>query len=117
MSADEIAKAFCGHYYQTFTSNQVDSLKGLYNAGSMLTFEGAQCQGPDNIIAKYKSVGALTFNASTMDVQPCPSPDAMCIFVTGNVKIDGGNPLHFTQFFQLIATGPGQYYVHNDIFR
>jgi hypothetical protein len=25
--------------------------------------------------------------------------------------------LHFFEVFQLVGTGPGQYYVHNDVFR
>ncbi len=42
---------------------------------------------------------------------------SMLIFVTGHISIGGGNPLHFSQMFQLVATGPNQYYVHNDIMR
>ena len=32
-------------------------------------------------------------------------------------KIGGDNPLHFCEMFQLVSTGPGAYYVHNDVFR
>jgi hypothetical protein len=45
------------------------------------------------------------------------SPSALVIFVTGSIQIGGDNPLHFCEFFQLVSTGPGQYYVHNDVFR
>lgn len=42
----------------------------------------------------------------------------MIIFVTGHLRIgQEGNALHFSQVFQLVAVGPGQYYVHNDLFR
>jgi hypothetical protein len=41
----------------------------------------------------------------------------MLIFVTGHVRIGGNNPLQFSQLFQLIAVAPGQFYVHNEIFR
>ena len=100
-----------------FAQNQVQNIAGLYNERSMLTFEGAQMQGPQLIVEKYSKAGQLQFDVSTFDVQPCPSPDCMCIFVTGKLKIDGGNPLHFTQFFQLVASAPGSYYIHNDILR
>ena len=54
----------------------------------------------------------------TKDVQISLSNSAMLIFVTGQLKIGlDGNPLLFSHLFQLVATGPGQYYVHNEIFR
>lgn len=53
----------------------------------------------------------------TKDVQMSVSNSAMIIFVTGQLSIGGGNPLLFSQVFQLVATGPGQYYVHNEVFR
>ena len=45
------------------------------------------------------------------------SSSAMLIFVTGKLKIDENPPLLFSETFQLVATGPGQYYVHNQLFR
>jgi hypothetical protein len=72
----------------------------------------------------------------TLDLQLGADSNALLIFVVGQIKISDGNPLHFTQVFQLVsplpsfsrsshlylcsvqlATGPGQYYVHNEIFR
>lgn len=32
-------------------------------------------------------------------------------------QIDNGNQLHYLQVFQLVSTGPGAYYVHNDLLR
>lgn len=83
----------------------------------MLTFEGEQHAGAAAIIAKLKSVGKVQHTVKSMDVQPSKDPSALVIFVTGSVQIDSGNPLHFCEFFQLVGTGPGQYYVHNDVFR
>ena len=83
----------------------------------MLTFEGSQLQGRDAIMGKLRSVGQVKHDIKTMDVQPTHSPNAIAIFVTGAIAIGGGNPLHFCEFFQLVSTGPGAYYVHNDIFR
>lgn len=73
--------------------------------------------GSDKIIAKLASVGQVSHQIKSMDVQPSQSPQALVIFVTGSVKIGGDNPLHFCEFFQLVSTGPNQYYVHNDVFR
>ncbi|KAL7478660.1 hypothetical protein ACHAW6_004413 [Cyclotella cf. meneghiniana] len=116
MSAEEVAKAFVQHFYQAFDAG-ADSLVGLYNATSMLTFEGTQLQGTENIIGKLKSVGQVAHTVKTIDVQPSKDANAIIIFVTGAVTIGGGNPLHFCEFFHLVGTGPGQYYVHNDVFR
>lgn len=83
----------------------------------MLTFEGTQMQGAGPIIEKLKSVGQVAHTVKTIDIQPSKDPNAIVIFVTGAVTIGGGNPLHFCEFFHLVGTGPGQYYVHNDVFR
>jgi len=58
MSAEDIAKAFVQHFYQAFDSN-VDSLAGLFQPSSMLTFEGNQVLGSPAIIQKLKSVGPV----------------------------------------------------------
>lgn len=44
----------------------------------------------------------------------CPLP----FFSRTPLQLDGQeNPLHFSEFFQLVAHAPGQYYIHNQIFR
>mmetsp|Transcript_3639 Transcript_3639/g.4346 ORF Transcript_3639/g.4346 Transcript_3639/m.4346 type:complete len:122 (-) Transcript_3639:27-392(-) len=116
MSADDVAKAFCQHYYTTKDSN-VAALAGLYNQQSIMTFEGQQFAGTQNIMQKLQSVGQVKHVVKGMDVQPSTSNTAILIFVTGTVQIDNGNPLHFCEMFQLVATAPEAYYVHNDIFR
>jgi hypothetical protein len=83
----------------------------------MLTFEGQQVQGAQSIVEKLKSVGQVSHQVKSMDVQPSNSSTALIIFVTGSVQIGGDNPLHFCEFFHLVSSGPGQYYVHNDVFR
>jgi len=116
MSADEIAKAFVQHFYTTFDSN-ADQLAGLYQASSMLTFEGTQHMGPEAVITKIKSVGNVKHTVKSMDVQPSSSPNAIIVFVTGSIQIGGDNPLHFCEMFQLVSNSPGSYYVANDVFR
>jgi hypothetical protein len=83
----------------------------------MMTFEGNQVQGTEAIMGKLRSVGTVTHQVKSMDVQPSSSASAILIFVTGSIQIGGDNPLHFCEMFQLVSSGPGQYYVHNDVFR
>lgn len=83
----------------------------------MMTFEGQQFQGGAAIVQKLKTVGNVVHAVSSSDVQPSCSPSSILIFVTGTIRIGGDNPLHFCELFQLVATGPGAYYVHNAIFR
>jgi hypothetical protein len=83
----------------------------------MMSFEGQQVQGPQNIVSKLQAIGKLHHTVKSTDVQPSASENAILIFVTGAVKIGGDNPLHFCETFQLVSTAPGNYYVHNAIFR
>jgi hypothetical protein len=41
----------------------------------------------------------------------------VCLDVLAQVGGPEANPIHYCQFFQLNATAPGAYYIHNDIFR
>lgn len=62
----------------------------------------------------------LTHDTATLtkDVQMSLDSSAMLIFITGKLKVDNGdNALMFSETFQLVATGPGQYYVNNQMFR
>ena len=68
----------------------------------------------------HQALGKLTHDAAsfTKDVQISVTSSALLIFITGRLKLgDDGNPLLFSHCFQLVATGPGQYYVHNEVFR
>lgn len=114
---EDVAKAFTGHYYNMFDTN-VDGLAGLFNEKSMMTFEGTQILGGPAIMQKVRSLGQVKHSPKSMDIQPSIDGSSIVIFVTGSVVIGGGaNPLHFSEFFHLVSSGPGQYYVHNDIFR
>ena len=104
-----------------------------------MTFEGQSFTGPQAIVQKLmvgfsmssldlfeirfffsQQLGKVTHNIPrlTKDVQMSTSNSAMLIFVTGQLKIgEEANFLLFSHCFQLVATGPGAYYVHNEIFR
>eukprot|EP00941_MAST-03F_sp_MAST-3F-sp1_P001832 g1832.t1 len=122
MSSQQIAEQFVRHYYSTFDTNRA-GLQAMYQANSKLTFEGQLFEGPVAIAGKLASLGGaggaakVVHQCKTMDVQPSTTNNAMLIFVTGDLTIDNANPLKFSETFQLVSTGPGQFYVHNDIFR
>lgn len=83
-----------------------------------MTFEGNQIMGGAAIMEKVKSFGQTKHTVKTMDIQPAIDGQSIVIFCTGAIEIgQPGNPLHFSEFFFLVSSGPGQYYVHNDIFR
>ncbi|KAJ1447638.1 hypothetical protein M885DRAFT_624188 [Pelagophyceae sp. CCMP2097] len=117
MSMDEVAKAFTTHYYQCFDSNR-EGLAGLYREGSSLTFEGDGPKiGPAAIMEKLRSMPPVQHNVTSMDVQTSVNANAIVVMCTGQVVIEQGKPLNFTETFQLVASAPGQYYLHNDVFR
>jgi hypothetical protein len=116
MSSEEVAQAFVQHFYTSFDAN-VDSLASLYTDQSMMSFEGQQIQGAQNIITKLKSVGPVKHDVKSTDIQPSVVPNGILIFVTGSIRIGGDNPLHYCEVFQLLASAPGQYQIHNNVFR
>ena len=118
MSAEEIATAFISHYYGTLNTAPA-SLAGLYQPQSSMTFEGTKFDGPEAIVGKWGSLGKLTHdvNGLTKDVQMSVNASSLLIFITGRLRLNDEQPLLFSHMFQLVATGPGQYYVHNEIFR
>ena len=83
----------------------------------MMTFEGTQLGGAEAIVGKLRSVGQVRHTVTSLDVQPTVMQNQIAIFVTGHIQIGGDNPLHFSEMFLLVSTEPGQYYVHNDVFR
>ncbi|KAF7796759.1 hypothetical protein EIP86_007942 [Pleurotus ostreatoroseus] len=114
-----IAQEFTTYYYNMF-DNQRAQLQGLYRPSSMLTFEGSQFLGVENIMEKLQSLSfeKVVHRVVTLDAQPSSTTSAsLIVSVTGQLIVDDNtNPLHFSQIFQLIPEGGG-YYVFNDIFR
>ncbi|KAG6613860.1 Nuclear transport factor 2 [Phytophthora cinnamomi] len=116
MSAEEVAKAFVQHYYTTFDTNRA-GLLSLYQDVSNLSWEGQLTTGQQAIMAKLQGLPTVRHEYPTLDIQPSTSGNAMIIFVQGKIQIEENNPIQFTQVFQLVAHQPGQYYIHNDVFR
>lgn len=84
----------------------------------MMTFEGQHFQGPELIVAKLKnSSGSARYQITTTDVQPSVVNNAFLIFVTGSLILDADKPMQFSEMIQLVSITPGQFHVHNCIFR
>lgn len=117
---NEIAKVFVDFYYGNFDADRTN-LRNVYKDISMLTFEGQQIQGVNGIIEKLTSLGfkRIQHKIQTIDAQPShPSAGSILVSVTGQLLTDDEqNPQRFSQTFQLVPDGPGNYFVFNDIFR
>jgi hypothetical protein len=95
---EEIAKAFCAHYYKLFESSRAQ-LGPLYSDSSMLSFEGAPFMGSQAIVTKLVSLPFQQCKISVVsfDCQPTSMPGVL-IFVTGSILSEGEtNPLKFSQ--------------------
>ncbi|KAL0535175.1 hypothetical protein IC582_029499 [Cucumis melo] len=116
---DIIGKAFVEHYYHLF-DNERASLSSLYQPDSMLTFEGQQILGVNDISTKLQQ---LPFErcrhvVSTIDTQPSSVPGSILIFVSGSIEIpEEEHPLRYSQMFHLVPSPQGNLFVQNDIFR
>ena len=73
--------------------------------------------GQQLIMNKLQSVGQVHHAVKTVDHQLSVTDSALIVFVSGTLQIGGDNPLHFCEMFQLVAIAPGQYYIHNQVFR
>ncbi|XP_058092750.1 nuclear transport factor 2B [Magnolia sinica] len=116
---EKVAKAFVEHYYNIFDTNR-SFLSSLYQPSSILTFEGQNIHGVDEIARKLTQ---LPFDQckhliTTVDCQPSPFDGGILVFVCGSVHLLGEeHQLRFSQMFHLIPTLQGSFFVQNDIFR
>mmetsp|Transcript_19600 Transcript_19600/g.52704 ORF Transcript_19600/g.52704 Transcript_19600/m.52704 type:complete len:124 (-) Transcript_19600:69-440(-) len=119
MSFQQIGEQFVQHYYATFDTNRA-GLATLYGETSMLTFEGEQFQGAQNITQKLTTLQfqKVQHQVVKCDCQPNPSENGVVIFVTGKLLVDDNqNPLMFAQVFYLKQGPSGNYFCQNDMFR
>ncbi|MFD0397441.1 nuclear transport factor 2 family protein [Kitasatospora sp. NPDC059811] len=124
MDFNAIANSFVSHYYNTFDSGIAgrSNLTSLYRPESMLTWENAQVQGQQNILAKLTTPELATVKhaVSSNDAQPAPGGGVL-VTVTGGLVIDNAfdKPMQFAETFNLqpIPGQPGGFFVYNQIFR
>ena len=111
----EVGTQFVNHYYSTFNQPR-EQLMVLFSDQSMLTFEGEQFLGQEAIYGKLSSFGQVNHKINTMDFQPTVN-NGIIAMISGELSIEGGNPLMYTEVFHLCVGGQQGYYVHNDVFR
>eukprot|EP01122_Echinamoeba_exundans_P004259 TRINITY_DN14273_c0_g1_i1.p1 TRINITY_DN14273_c0_g1~~TRINITY_DN14273_c0_g1_i1.p1 ORF type:complete len:145 (-),score=37.57 TRINITY_DN14273_c0_g1_i1:83-472(-) len=125
MAFDQVAGAFCDHYYPAFQTRQSRvNLQGLYRDDSMMTFQQDRIQGTAAIMAKLTGEDGVKFNhikhvPASLDAHPTLN-NGVLIQVTGHVVIDGdeSKPIPFAQTFVLQPLpGTTSYYILSDIFR
>jgi hypothetical protein len=106
MDPDGVAKAFVDHYYRTFDSNRA-GLVGLYQEGSMLSFEGHLVAGAEGIGLKLAQLPfeQCRHSICTIDCQPTPSfPGGILVFVSGNLQLGGEeHQLRFSQVKSILG--------------
>ena len=88
----------------------------LYSDQSMLSFEGEQFLGQEAIYGKLSGFGQVAHKVNTCDCQPTANEGIVCM-VSGELSIEGGPAMMFTEVFVLFKGGASGYYVHNDVFR
>ncbi|KAK8794698.1 hypothetical protein WA158_001679, partial [Blastocystis sp. Blastoise] len=112
----EIAQSFVTYFYQVFDSAPAN-LAGLYSNDSMLTFEGQEFLGAEQILGKINSTGAtFVHKPETLDVQPL-FDGSILVVVSGSLTIDTNNPLQYSESFILKNNGANSFYVANDVLR
>ena len=67
----------------------------MYSNESMLTYEAEQYLGAQQIMSKLNTLPTLKHTIKTFDAQPTTN-NGIVAFVTGELSIDGGQPLAFT---------------------
>ncbi|CAO3588513.1 unnamed protein product [Absidia cylindrospora] len=85
---NQIAKAFVEFYYQTFDTNR-PGLQTLYREGSMLTFEGQQFRGANDVTEKLVSLPfqKVVHHISTIDAQPSTADGSILVIVSGQLLV------------------------------
>lgn len=113
-----VEQQFVNFYYNIYMTSR-PQLSQFYRDHSMLTFEGTQFKGQNNIMEKLNGLpfSSIKFEIITIDAQPSSySIEGMLISVTGNLQTDNDMKNKYSHCFQLIKDGTG-YWILNEIFR
>eukprot|EP00933_Yihiella_yeosuensis_P015438 TRINITY_DN13470_c0_g2_i1.p1 TRINITY_DN13470_c0_g2~~TRINITY_DN13470_c0_g2_i1.p1 ORF type:complete len:132 (-),score=19.85 TRINITY_DN13470_c0_g2_i1:129-524(-) len=116
----QVGQQFAQHYYQQFDSNR-SQLGPLYGETSLMTWEGEQFMGAQNIVQKLGSLNFQTVQhqVEQADYQPIIGTQNVLVVISGKLIVDGGvaTPMKFAQMFVLAPTPTGSFFVQNDMFR
>uniref|UniRef100_A0AC35TIR1 NTF2-related export protein n=1 Tax=Rhabditophanes sp. KR3021 TaxID=114890 RepID=A0AC35TIR1_9BILA len=119
---EQIGNAFVQHYYSKFDigdlSSRAAGLSDLYDAeNSYLTFEGNQCKGRADILAKVQSLtfGKIARAITKSDCQPLYD-GSIAVSVFGQLQTDEDPVQSYNQFF-ILRPNNGSFFIANEIFR
>jgi len=113
---EAIGNGFAKTFYDIFQSNRAQLIT-LYGPEALLTFEGIQIRGPQDIMGKYTSLQfqSVLISVTKTDCQPLPD-GGVFIMVFGQLKADNDQPLPFSQSF-ILRPHSQTFMITNDIFR
>lgn len=110
-----LGEQFANFYYDTYKTNRAN-LAGLYRPSSMMTYQGSQCMGPEQIMERISQLSFQTINFNLADKLVQPTVNNGCILMcSGQLQCDQDQPLSFTQIFVLMQDAQG-WYIHNEFF-
>ncbi|XP_064599316.1 probable nuclear transport factor 2 [Liolophura sinensis] len=119
-----IGTTFVESFYPMFDSltfktdeNAKRQLLSFYHENAMLSFEGSQIQGNENIVAKFISLPfkSLTRVVTTVDSQPI-ADGGVAIMVVGQLKTDDDSPHPFSHVF-ILRPNSGSFHICHEFFR
>merc|ERR1712113_675930 len=104
---NDIGTKFIEHFFTTFQTNR-EGLRNLYGEQSILSYEGhaEPIVGVDEIMKKYESLKfqSVAFQNANVTCQPLSS-GSIIVYAQGDICIDGGSPLKFSETFVLTNNG------------
>ena len=118
MSFDEIGKGFTGQYYATMQSDR-SQCAGIYRPNSLMTYNGTQLQGTDDIMQHLTGLGidGIVYQVQDTDCHPTSTGGVLAV-VNGELKLPGeDHSLTFNDVFNLALDEQGNYYVANQLSR
>merc|ERR1712198_607910 len=111
-----IGTQFLEHYYKTFQQDR-SQLRQLYGADSILSWQDVRSEpicGTDNIMNKLIGLPFKTVEHTSAHPFSQPMADGgILIAVSGDLKIDGDNPLKFSQTF-ILRNVSNTWYISNE---
>jgi len=117
--AQELTKSFISHYYSQYDGSLETrrSLHALYTSNSNLSMEGQLFRGQEAIMGKLLESPLVQHDQNMLcDTHCVNNIEIVIFFLSGQMSIDGANPMKFAQFFQIQKQG-ASYIIGNQIFR
>lgn len=111
-----VGSQFLEAYYNAFRTNRA-SLRDFYNAASTLSWEKRKYVGQAEIATCFDRISAVQLDYVHIDSEiQVTHGGGLLILVTGHVRIDGAEPVGFSQVFLLQQTEQQSWYSKRSIY-